>query len=218
MKKKLQIGVIGLGKFGYEFGKSLVFLGHEVLGIDINEANIKRSQQEFTQVFLADATDKKALEQMRIQDLEHVLVSVGDSIAASAMIAMYLKELGVRKVWVKAVHGDHEKLLRKIGVDEVVIPEYMAARHIATRIAIPGFIEHLQFDSSMAVREFLIDKWDGESLRSIDISNKQSVQVIAIKLKGEKSYKYIPKADDLLKSGDKIVVIGPIMQLEKLHP
>ena len=218
MKNKLQVGVIGLGKFGFKFGKSLMSLGQEVLGIDSDEDNIKKSQHEFTQVFLADATNKQALEQIRVQDLEHILVSVGDSIAASAMIAMYLKELGVPKIWVKAIHRDHEKLLYKVGVDEVIIPEYMAAKQIASRIAIPGFIEHLQFDPSMAVREFSIDKWDGKTLRNIDLTNKYSIQVIAIKMKGENSYRYIPKADDLLNSGDTIVVIGPIVQLEKLLP
>lgn len=143
MNRTLQAGVIGLGKFGYKFGKTLMELGHTVVGIDVDPDNIKRAQHVFSQVFQADATDKKSLDQMGVGDLTHVLVSVGDSIAASAMISMYLKELGVPVVWVKAINGDHEKLLQKIGVDEVVMPEHLAAKQLANRMAIPGFIELL---------------------------------------------------------------------------
>ena len=121
--------------------------------------------------YQVDAMSREALEQIRIQDLEHVLISVGDSIAASVMISMYLKELGVEKVWVKAIHQDHKKLLHKIGVDEVVIPEYMAAKQVASRIAMPGFINYLPFDESMAVKEFTIKQWDGKSLQELNLTN-----------------------------------------------
>jgi len=152
MKEKLQVGVIGLGKFGLKFGKTLVDLGHEVLGIDNNYERIAQAQNILTQVLQADATNKEALKQIGVGDLTHVLISVGESIAASTMITMFLKELNVPQVWAKATNSDHEKLLRKIGIDEVVIPEHMAAKQIANRIAMPGFIEHLPFDKSMGIK------------------------------------------------------------------
>ena len=126
----------------------------EVLGVDNNPDKVTNAQYILTQVYQADAMNREALEQIRIHDLEHALISVGDSIAASVMISMYLKELGVPKVWVKAIHRDHEKLLHKVGADEVIIPEYMAAKQTASRIAMPGFIEYLSFDEKMAVKEF----------------------------------------------------------------
>ena len=30
----MQIGIIGLGKFGYHLGRNLVDMGHQVLGLD----------------------------------------------------------------------------------------------------------------------------------------------------------------------------------------
>ncbi len=216
--KRRQIAVIGLGKFGLKLAQTLMSMGHEVLGIDHDEEKIRASQKELTQVIQANATNKTALEQIRICDFEHVLISVGDSIAASAMIAMYLKELKVSRIWAKAVHKDHEKLLVKIGVDEVIIPEFMAADHLAGRITIPGFIEHLQIDSSIAVREYVILKWHGQSLREIDVTNRNSLQIIAIKKKNQNHFLYVPKADDVLLQGDRIIVIGSLEQLVKLDP
>ena len=213
----LQAGVIGLGKFGYKFGKTLMELGHTVVGIDIDPDNIKRAQHVFSQVFQADATDKAALEQMGVADLTHVLISVGDSIAASAMISLYLKELGVEVVWVKAINGDHEKLLHKIGVDEVVMPEHMAAKQLANRMAIPGFIENLPFDKEMVIKELIIDQWAGKTLREMDLTNRYNIQVIATRAAGSEKFKFIPKADQQLNSGDGLVTIGHFEEFDKLQ-
>ena len=215
---KLQIGIVGLGKFGLKFGQSLVALGHEVLGVETDPDKVKNAQHILTQVVQTDAMSREALEQIRIQDLEHVLVSVGDSIAASVMISMYLKELGVLKVWAKAINKDHEKLLYKIGVDEVVIPEYMAAKQIASRIAMPGFIEYLSFDKTMAVKELEVKRWAGKSLKELNLTNSFGIQVIAVRRQGEKKYQYIPKADELFQEGDHVVAIGKISQLGKVVP
>ncbi len=140
MALKIQAGVIGLGKFGLIFAETLVELGHDVIGVDKNEKNIKRAQQILPHVYKADASNKKALIQIGIGDCTHALVSTGQSISASTMISMYLKEIGVPVVWVKALHRDHKKLLEMLKVDKVIIPEHSAAREFANRMAVPGFI------------------------------------------------------------------------------
>ncbi|MCI5222838.1 MAG: TrkA family potassium uptake protein [Candidatus Electrothrix sp. AR4] len=215
---KLQIGIIGLGKFGLKFGQTLIDFGHEVLGVESDPEKIKNAQHVLTQVYQVDAMNREALEQIRIQDLEHVLISVGDSIAASVMISMYLKELGVAKVWVKAIHQDHEKLLHKIGVDEVVIPEYMAAKQIAGRIAMPGFIDYLPFDESMAVKEFTIKEWEGKTLQELNLTNTFGIQVIAVRRNGDKGYHYIPRANEIFHEGDNFVAIGEVSRLNHVSP
>ena len=215
---KLQIGIIGLGKFGLKLGKNLVDLGHEVLGVETRPEKVKKAQHVLTQVYQVNAMSREALEQIRIQDLHHVLVSVGDSIAASVMISMYLKELGVARVWAKAIHQDHEKLLHKIGVDEVVIPEFMAAKQIASRIAMPGFLDYLPFDESMAVKEFTIKEWAGKTLLELNLTNTFGIQVIAVRRNGNKGYQYIPKANEAFHEGDNFVAIGEVSQLDRVVP
>jgi len=218
MKKKLQIGIIGLGKFGLRVGTVLSEMGHDVIGIDSKEDKVKNAQYILSQVYQMDAANKDALEQIRIQDLQYVIVSVGDSIAVSIMVAMYLKELEVEKVLVKAIHADHEKLLRKIGVDEVIIPEYMAANQTANKIAMPGIVEHLPFDREMALKEFKVDKWSGKTLREVDVTNKLGVQIIATRKKDEQHYKFIPKAGDVLEEGGNFVAIGHMDDLLSVDP
>ncbi len=216
MAVKLLVGVIGLGKFGFWFGESLVELGHEVLGVDVNPDNVRRAQNIFSQVYQADAMDKEALMQIGFTDVTHALVSVGESISASTMISMYLKELEIPNVWVKAVHSDHKKLLNKIGVDKVIIPEQVAAQQLANRVAIPGFIDYLPFDHTMVLKELKVKEWAGRTLRDIDLTNRFNIQVIAVKKAGDNRFRFIPKADDTVGEGDTMIVIGPSEGLSEI--
>ena len=218
MKDFVQVGVIGLGKFGYEFGAIISGFGVNVLGIDSNPDLVKRAKNVFTQVLEADATSKEALIQMGVSQLSHVLVSVGDSLAASAMISMYLKELGVPVVWAKAINTDHATLLKKIGVNEVIIPEHMAARQMAAKITIPGFLDYFPFSKNVVLKEVIIDGWAGQSLKDLNITNRYRIQVIAAKHKGDVEYSILPKADKPLRQGDTLVLIGEIERLEEIEP
>lgn len=212
------IGIIGLGKFGFQFGQTLVELGRKVVGVDSNPENIKKAQHVLPYVYMADATEKEALQQLGFGDMGHVLVSVGDSIAASSMVSMYLKELGVPQVWVKAINSDHQKLLLKVGVDEVFIPEHLAARQLANRVAMPGFISELPFAQDMSIKELVVRRWAGNTLRNIDLTNRFNVQVISIKKNGDRRYSFIPKADRVLETNDALMVIGYNAALSKLDP
>jgi trk system potassium uptake protein TrkA len=215
---KPQVCVIGLGKFGYTLGINLLEQGHKVVGIDSNRELVTKAQKFFTQVFEADSTQKQALEQIGVSDMTHVLVSVGDSISASAMITMYLKELGVPNVWVKAINEDHSKLLTKIGADQVIIPEHIAAKRLADQIAIPGIIQRLSFDSDMIIRELEINNFKGKTIREIDLTNRFDVQIIAIKKHDSHAYKYIPRANDSLSAGDFVIVIGTMASISQIKP
>ena len=218
MASKQQICVIGLGKFGFDFGRTLVELGQEVLGLDRGPEKVRRAQGAITQALQADAMDKKVLEQLGVAEMSHVMVSVGQSIEAGTIIALHLKELGAPQIWVKAVSEDHEHLLEKIGVDRVVFPERFAATQLAHRLADPGFIEYLPFDEGIALKELTVDDWEGRTLRDIDLPNHHGVQIVAMKMPRDPGYRYLPKADEPLPKGAVLIALGPKNKLSKLKP
>ena len=78
MSEKMEIGVIGLGKFGFSLASALVELGHDVVGVDKDREHVRKAQDSLSQVYQVDATDEKALEQIGFKDLEQVIVSTGD--------------------------------------------------------------------------------------------------------------------------------------------
>lgn len=218
MANKLQVGVIGLGKFGFRVGNTIMELGGTVVGVDNDPELVRRAQEVFTQVYQADAMDMIALRQLGFHEFSHVVVSVGDDITASSILCMHLKDMGAANIWVKAVSADHARLLKKIGVKEVIFPEEVAARQLAHRLARPGFLDYLPFDPNMAIQELIVDKWAGKTLRDLDLTNKYGVQVIATASSSGKRYQYIPSANHSLISGEVLVIIGPGETVARLTP
>ena len=207
---KQEIVIIGLGKFGLYFASTMVDLGYTVIGIDRSQNRVQAASDKLHQVYKADATSSDALEQIGLSEVSHVLVSVGDAIAASSMIAMFAKEMGVPQVWVKAVSPDHLRLLQKLGVDEVIIPEQMAAVQLASKVAIPGFLQYASFDPEVSFQELAVERWVGKSLRDLDLPRKYQLQVISVKKVDTDKYIYTPDPDYIFRPGDTIIVLRHI--------
>ena len=60
------------------------------------------------------------LEELNVGSYDVAIVSLGQSIEASTLVTLHLRELGVRRIIVKAISPDHQKLLEKVGADLVV--------------------------------------------------------------------------------------------------
>jgi trk system potassium uptake protein TrkA len=218
MTESIQVGVIGLGRFGLEFAKTLISFGKEVIGIDIDRQKVKNSRMILQHVYEADAMNKEALVQIGIPDATHAVVSLGKSITASLMTCMFLKELGIGSVWAKATDTDHAKLLEKVGVERVLLPEAIVARQHACQLAVPGFLEYLPFGEAIVLRELNVNRFSGKTLRQIDLSNRYGVQVIAIKKAVHGEYRFTSKADEPLETGDVLMAIGEMKEIKRISP
>lgn len=212
----LEVGIIGLGKFGYALAESLLEMGHRVVGLDNNESAVRSAQGLLTRVYQGDATDKQVLTQLGFPDLKMIMVSVGESMEASILITLALQELEAGTVWVKAVSEGHEKVLRKLGADLVVFPERFMARQLAQRLSVPGLLDYLPMGKGVALREVSVEAWDGKSLRDLDLANRFRVQVVAIKPTGEKDFNFVPRSDKPLRSGDTLLVMGRVTDIEEM--
>lgn len=218
MAKTKEVGVIGLGKFGFALSKALTDLGLDVVGVDVRSDNVKRAQDVLAQTYLADATDEKALAQVGFQDLERVIVSTGDSMEASILVVLNLQSLGVKNIWVKAVSEQHERVLYKLGVPFVVFPEAFVAFQLAHRLAAPGLHEYFGLGKDVATREIVVDAWTGKTLLDLDLTNTYHVQVIAFRQSGESEFHFVPQATRILEEGDVLVLLGKtedIIQVDK---
>lgn len=219
-KETLEIGVIGLGKFGLQLSRTLVELGHSVVGIDTKENRIRQAQDILSQVYIGNAIDIAVLQQLRFQDLDCVIVSVGDSMEASLLVTLNLQEVGVRKIWVKAVSLEHKKVLTRLGVDHVILPEHDVATHLAHRLVNPGMIDLLPLGGGdqILLQELTVDEWSGKTLMDLRLANEYGVMVVAIKPVHAREYRFVPNANEKLQKGDKLVVIGPDHDVTALEP
>ncbi len=213
-----EVAVIGLGKFGLYFATTLMDLGFTVIGVDRSETKVQKARNLLSQVYQVDASNQEALEQIGIGDVSHVLISVGDSIASSSMIAMYAKEMGIEEVWVKAINHDHERLLKKLQVDEVIIPEQMAAVRLASKVAIPGFLQYARFDPNVSFQKLVVQEWAGHTLLDLELTTRYNVHVICIQRDGLEEFDYQVDPDYVLREGDTLIILRRTNDLIDITP
>jgi len=204
----MEFGIIGLGKFGLSLASSLMHHGQAVVGVDSDPEKVKAASEILTQAYQAEAVDKTALKQLGFGELSEIIVSTGHSMEASILITLFLKELGCKSVTVKAMSRDHEKVLKKVGADSVIFPERYAAEQLAAKLAVPGLIDYLPLGTNVILKELIVERWAGKSLRELNLTNSLGIQVVAVKAVGEKHFVFVPKADSPLQKGDVLAVIG----------
>lgn len=208
MKHAGETGIIGLGKFGLQFGTALAGLGGKCVGVDVAPARVQLAREVLTQAWEADATDKTALAQLHFAGLETVVISAGDNLETSILVALNLLELGVRNIIVKAATPLHAKVLRRMGVRRVIQPEIDAATQLAHALDNPGLLDLLPIGKGVALQEVTVERLAGKSLRELSLRRENHVLVAGVQERGEREYRFVPDPDRPLHAGDKLLVIG----------
>ncbi len=216
--KRLEVGVIGLGKFGLQFGSTLTELGHRVIGLDGSDARVRLAQDMLARVYKGDATDKVLLEQLRFQDLDCVAVSVGHSMEASILVALNLHDIQAKHIIVKAISQEHRKVLMRLGVHRVVQPEVEAAMQAAHRVSNPGMLDFLPLGGGVLLQQVTINAWEGKALMDLNLTNKHGVMAVAVKHPGERDFVFVPDPKAILNKGDSLVLIGKPEEILSLVP
>lgn len=204
---KKQFGVIGLGKFGTAVALSLESLGYPVLAIDIDENAIDSIKDKVSFAEIVDATNPEALEETGIKNCDTVIIAVGD-VESSVLIALILEELGIHHIIAKANSQIHGRVLRKIGVKEVVFPEEDMGVRIANRITSANILDYIEITPEVDLLEYKVLHKDliGKPLAELALRNRFGVTVIAIRRGDEVIVS--PNAQEKFLEGDVIFIVG----------
>ena len=218
MQKKLEVGIIGLGKFGLRLGTTLTELGHKVIGVDMDQERVRAAQEMLSQVYEANAAEKVALAQLRFQDLDVVAVSVGSSMEASILVTLNVQELGIKDIMVKAVSPAHMKVLNRLGVQRVIQPEVDVATITAYRLHNPGMLDLLPIGRGILVQELVVDAWEGKALVDLNLRDQFGVLIAAIQGAGDAEYRFVPDPRRPFAKGDRLLTIGRQEDVIRLKP
>ena len=123
--------VIGLGRFGSSLARNLCQLGAEVLAMDVRADLVQQLSNDVTHAVVGDGQDKEVLRALGARNFDCAVIAIGDNLAASVLTVMNLQELGVPYLVCKAHDEIHSRVLKKLGVDRVVIPEMDQAQRLA---------------------------------------------------------------------------------------
>lgn len=214
--------VIGLGQFGSNLALRLMDFGNEVMAVDMDEELVSRVAPYVTQAKIADCMEEQVLRSLGPESFDFCFVCIGERFQTSLEITSQLKDMGAPMVIAKADRELHARLLKKIGADEVVLPERDMAQRIAMRYSVNGALEYIELSPGYAIFELDVPgTWIGKTLRELDIRGNWNVNVIACKENGmicpitDAAYSFQPGTHILVAgSGENV---ARMMEAQKSH-
>ncbi|WKY60382.1 TrkA family potassium uptake protein [Vibrio sp. SNU_ST1] len=209
-----QYAVIGLGRFGLSVCKELQSSGSQVLAVDIDEERVKDAAAFVSQAIVANCTSEETVKELRLDEYDMVMVSIGSDVNSSILTTLVVKESGAKAVWVKANDKFHGKILAKIGADHIIMPERDMGIRVARKMLDRRVLEFIDLGSGLAMTEIVIgSKFLGKQLRDLKLCKEVGVEVLGFK-RGPNLTK-APELDVSLEIGDVVIIAGPKDTLAK---
>ena len=208
--------IIGLGRFGFGLAKSLGQLGAEVLAMDVRPELVQQLSADVTHAVVGDGQDKEVLRALGARNFDCAVVAIGDNLAASVLTVMNLQELGVPRLICKAHDEMHRRVLEKLGVDQVVVPELEQAQRLARILQSHNVLDYIELSKDYGILEVPAPKsWADKSIRELNVRAKMDINIIAVK-DGEKTM-VSPSADYRIQGDDVLAVLGDTAALEAMQ-
>ncbi|WBP84313.1 potassium channel family protein [Mycoplasmopsis edwardii] len=202
------IAVIGSGRFGQAVVDQLLKLGKTLTLIDKDEENLKSYKDDIENLIIGDAADVKLLKANRVDKIGTIVVAVPENIE----IVAALLEIQAKNIIARATSSRHARVLRQIGVEIIVNPEFEAGKRAALIAANKSFLQYSENLQEIG-DDFVIGttvvknkSLDSKFVKDIDF-NKKGVTLVLIKSKG-KSIR--PTGSSKIHENDVLTLIGEI--------
>lgn len=181
MSKQKSYAVLGLGRFGLSVVKTLSEKNVNVLACDKMENRTQEVASFATHTIQADISDEKVLKSLGLGNYDVVIIAMGTEFEAALIAAMVAVEEGVQYVVAKAGGERQKKILKSIGVHEVVFPEYEMGVKLANRLTGINLLDALGDSEMYTLAEINPQpRWVGKSIRECDIRNKHGLTILAV--------------------------------------
>lgn len=196
--------IVGLGSFGSVVATELARFGNKVLGIDCNEQRVAKLAEQLSSVAILNATDEAALREAGAGRYDFGLVSIGNDLESSILASMNLRLVGVPTVWAKADNRTQHRILSKIGVDRVVLPDLEMGRHTAQIMNNPALQDYVALGNGFSVINLLVPA--RQSGKTIADLNTACLRVLGL-MRGTEFFDMLDPAF-LLHEGDRLLLLG----------
>lgn len=193
--------VIGVGRFGLQVALTLAENGMEVLAIDSNEATVASIRDKVTQAICMRVNDEDDLKNIGVEEMDCVIVAMGENFAQSILITALLKQrLNIKRVITRSISQIHKDILQLIGADQVVLPEQEVGVHLADQLSLP-FKAIIRITPNFSISEFTAPKWThNKMIKELDF-DAYNIQCIGRKEEDDivhVSQEYMINANDVL--------------------
>ncbi len=173
--------IIGLGVFGTHLSRQLKREGHEIVAVDNDPAHINSLKDEIEFIIQADCTDLNAFYEIPIDECDAVILAIGKDFEASLSIASNVQQLGAKRIISRIINPLHGRLLKLLKIDELMVPEAMAAAWLARSLKTPDMINSFELGGGYEIAQILVPAaFVGQTLQETDVRSRYHLNLVTI--------------------------------------
>ena len=215
MKTKKTYAVFGLGRYGLAVARELVENGMEVIAVDVDEKIVNEAAVYLPVCKCANVTEAEVISRLGIGNIDTVIVCMASNLEASVMAITLCKEVGVKTVIAKCSNEMQQKILLRVGADQVVFPENESGVRLAKNLLSSGFIDMLSLSNDVSIVEIDVkNEWCGKNLIELNLRKKYGFNIVAIKNSENVNVNVDP--EHVLNEETTLIVIANTSKLGKL--
>ncbi len=220
--------IIGLGAFGTNLARELSRDGHEIVAVDNDPACVAALKDEIEYLVQADCADLNAFHEIPIDSCDAVILAIGENFESSLNIASNVQQLGARRIISRIINPLHGRLLKLLKIDELMIPEAMAAAWLARSLKTPDVINSLALGSGYEIAQIAVpSSFVGQTLLDSDLRGRYDLNLVTVaKVRGTTERRSthhainkvlgIPDPDRKFESDDVLVLFGQEKSVRRL--
>jgi len=185
MRKKKTYAVFGLGRYGSAVARELVENGMEVIAVDARQKVVNDAAAYLPVCKCGDVSDPEIISRLGLENIDTVILCMASNLEASVMAVTLCKEAGVKTVIAKCANHMHQKILLRVGADQVIVPEHESGIRLAKNLLSAGFIDAISLCRDISIAEIHVkEAWLGKNLIELNLRQEYGFNIVAIK-KGE---------------------------------
>ena len=219
--------IVGLGNFGASLAEKLTQQGNEVIGIDSNMSKVTALKEKISHTICMDATDEQTVSDLPLKNTDIVIVCIGENQGMNVLVTALFKNFDVKRLISRAINPLHEKILRAIGVDEIVRPEEETAERWSKKLFLKGIVDSFELNKNYSIVEVKTPEYFvGKTVEEIGFRINYNIVILTILNQSEKSsflgksktitkVQGIPQPETILGENDILVLYGFNKDLNK---
>lgn len=205
--KKSTYAVFGLGAFGSRLAVELSRAGNAVVAIDLDTDRVNEIRDDVAEAIVADVSNEEVIRELNVKKFDAVILGMSSHFEALVLTLTLLRQEGAKRVIAKAGNRIQERILYRLGADEIIQPEQDVAERLSRRLSLDNIADFFIFKGQAIAEVIVPEKLAGKSLRELALRNRYNITVLTIgQGGGSPETNFDP--DTVLEAGDQLTVFG----------
>jgi trk system potassium uptake protein TrkA len=218
-----RVAVIGLGRFGMALAESLAKEGMEVIALDSNAEVVNDIKDRVALAVQADATELETQRSLGLGKMDTIVIAIGENFEACQLAMLAARDLDGPRVIARANDRVKETIMRRLGADEVIMPEEQAALKLSQKLSKPSLLEAVEIGNEHSFVQVKAPRGvHGKTLIELQLRKNFGLNLVAIRNpavgagpgSGGESIS-IPGPDTVPQEGDVLMLVGKDRDIDR---